>query len=302
MSKRPNTLVAHVPVISKGYYDFLIDAQDTVERAFLLDETVTGVIDGIRKDIRRLHTEDTVELLSPHLTYPIRSIGHTGLRRLVEQTDDIIYAPDDEVTRYLASEYLIDDSRLYLNPVFLRWDRTNIDKDVPIVADATITPEELPEGLIARLEKELIASTDWWRQVACVLYNERSDDPIILSGHNSYIPTEDTAELDGDIRSQSQRGTTIDIANAQHAEASVIANAAKLGIKVEGAACLVSTFPCPVCAKLLVDSGISSVIYAEGYAVGDGLNVLNQAGIQVVKLDGFQASGSSRTKPVPYIR
>lgn len=48
---------------------------------------------------------------------------------------------------------------------------------------------------------------------------------------------------------------------ASHAEANVIATAAKLGIKTDGCSLRVTHHPCSACARSIIQSGITSVHY-----------------------------------------
>ena len=48
--------------------------------------------------------------------------------------------------------------------------------------------------------------------------------------------------------------------HAVHAEQNIIAQAAKYGISLEGATVYVNTFPCSICAKLMINVGIARVI------------------------------------------
>ena len=45
-----------------------------------------------------------------------------------------------------------------------------------------------------------------------------------------------------------------------HAEMNAVANAARSGVKIEGAICVVTMFPCVECCKILIQSGISCVV------------------------------------------
>jgi len=42
--------------------------------------------------------------------------------------------------------------------------------------------------------------------------------------------------------------------------------------------------PCRDCAKMIIQAGIKKVIYREQYRITDGLDLLNQASIEVVQL------------------
>ena len=44
----------------------------------------------------------------------------------------------------------------------------------------------------------------------------------------------------------------------------------------------VTDFPCPPCAKLIAGAGIERVYYRQGYAVLDGADVLQAAGVEIV--------------------
>ena len=45
-----------------------------------------------------------------------------------------------------------------------------------------------------------------------------------------------------------------------HAEMNAVANAARTGVKIEGAICVVTMFPCIECCKILIQSGIATII------------------------------------------
>ena len=69
-----------------------------------------------------------------------------------------------------------------------------------------------------------------------------------------------------------------------HAEAAVIAEAAKKGIATQGCDVYATTFPCPTCAKLIAAAGIKKLYYQDGYALLDGENVLKSAGVKIIKV------------------
>ena len=68
-----------------------------------------------------------------------------------------------------------------------------------------------------------------------------------------------------------------------HAEANAIAFAAKSGIPIQGATLYCSASPCLDCAKLIINSGIETVIFDDYYRVRDGLHLLIKAQITVSK-------------------
>jgi dCMP deaminase len=71
-----------------------------------------------------------------------------------------------------------------------------------------------------------------------------------------------------------------------HAEANAITKVAKSNNSSEGATLYVTDSPCIECSKLIIQAGISRVVYAREYRVKDGLELLQRAGIELLKLNG----------------
>ena len=69
-----------------------------------------------------------------------------------------------------------------------------------------------------------------------------------------------------------------------HAETNAIAKLAKSNESGLGATLFVTHAPCLDCAKLVYQSGISSVYYRNSYRNEDGLRFLEKAGIGVEKI------------------
>jgi len=70
-----------------------------------------------------------------------------------------------------------------------------------------------------------------------------------------------------------------------HAEANAITKIARSHNSSEGATLYVTTSPCIECAKLIIQSGIVRVVYANEYHVTDGVDLLVRAGVEVLKID-----------------
>lgn len=67
-----------------------------------------------------------------------------------------------------------------------------------------------------------------------------------------------------------------------HAEMNAIAFAAKAGISVEDATMYCSMSPCINCAKLIINSGIKTVVYLEEYRDKAGIELLKRARIKTL--------------------
>ena len=68
-----------------------------------------------------------------------------------------------------------------------------------------------------------------------------------------------------------------------HAEANAITKVAKSGNSSDGATLYVTAAPCIECSKLIIQSGIKRVVYRDEYRVRDGVELLQRAGIEVIK-------------------
>ena len=69
-----------------------------------------------------------------------------------------------------------------------------------------------------------------------------------------------------------------------HAEANAITKLVRTGgISAEGATMYLTLSPCKECAKLILQSGISKIIYSEEYRDLSGVDFLNKSGLEICK-------------------
>ena len=69
-----------------------------------------------------------------------------------------------------------------------------------------------------------------------------------------------------------------------HAEANAITKLCQSTQSSEGATIYITMSPCFECAKLIIQAGIKRVVYKEQYRETAGLEMLKEAGIEVVHL------------------
>ncbi len=67
-----------------------------------------------------------------------------------------------------------------------------------------------------------------------------------------------------------------------HAEANAITKVAKSTNNCDSATLYITTSPCIECSKLIIQSGITRVVYDEKYKNTDGLELLKKIGIDVI--------------------
>lgn len=70
-----------------------------------------------------------------------------------------------------------------------------------------------------------------------------------------------------------------------HAEANAITKLARSSNNSDGATLYVTASPCIECAKLIIQSGIKRVVYGEKYRLTEGLDLLKQAGVEILYIN-----------------
>lgn len=76
-------------------------------------------------------------------------------------------------------------------------------------------------------------------------------------------------------------GQRHELCRAIHAEQNAIIQAATSGISIEGGILYSTTFPCILCAKMLINAGVREIYFAEGYPDDLSRQMLDEAGVQV---------------------
>ncbi len=77
-------------------------------------------------------------------------------------------------------------------------------------------------------------------------------------------------------------GERQELCRGVHAEQNAIVQAALHGIRIAGGTLYTTHQPCITCAKLIINAGIKRVVYGTKYADNRGLELLKEAGIEVV--------------------
>lgn len=68
-----------------------------------------------------------------------------------------------------------------------------------------------------------------------------------------------------------------------HAEANAITKVAKSYNSSEGATLYVTSSPCLECAKLIIQAGITRVVFNDSYRSEDGIQLLKRANIEIIQ-------------------
>ena len=80
-------------------------------------------------------------------------------------------------------------------------------------------------------------------------------------------------------------GQRHELCMALHAEQNAIIQAASMGHAIEGGTIYITHQPCVICAKMIVNAGIQRIVVREGYPDELALEILDEAGLKVEKLE-----------------
>lgn len=124
-------------------------------------------------------------------------------------------------------------------------------------------------------------STCLRRQVGAIIVKEKH---IIATGYNCApkgLPH--CEELGGCLREKLEipSGERHELCRALHAEQNAIIQAATLGQSIEGATIYITHQPCIICAKMIINAGISRIVIRRGYPDEMSRGMLREAGLKV---------------------
>ncbi len=80
-------------------------------------------------------------------------------------------------------------------------------------------------------------------------------------------------------------GQRHELCMALHAEQNAIIQAAAMGHSIEGGTIYITHQPCVICAKMIINAGINRIVVKEGYPDQLSLDILQEAGLEVEKIE-----------------
>ena len=123
-------------------------------------------------------------------------------------------------------------------------------------------------------------STCLRRKVGAVIVKDKR---VLSTGYNGSPKGTKHCEELGCIRVQMNvpSGTRHELCRGVHAEQNAVTQAAYFGVSVDGASIYTTTYPCSMCAKILINAGIREIVYSEGYSDDLSKQLLDEAGIKL---------------------
>ncbi len=269
-------IYAYVPVVHSGTLAFLRQYPDA---DIVLLDTMNGreVTPYLERDMRALSAEEIKGELFAHSFKNVAVVSQENLGVYLARYDKVI-VPQDEILDMFLNQFAPQITPTRVN-VFLRWTKQISTTEFVVPPDRKITHEQFAQELMVTLNEEAQKSVDWWRQIASAIVK---DGKVLVMTYNKHYQSLHTMEIDGDPRSNLDAGQGPGVYLSIHAEAWAIALAAKQGISTDGADIYVTTFPCPSCARALMEAGFKRVFYKKGYSLLDAETILKSAGIEII--------------------
>lgn len=272
-----------MPALHKGYLSLFSDKGRRVHTIFLINEKTVKDIDPellwlFEKDLRAVPAIEMQKALTA-----LNVADHVSLlnEENLESFDEVIIPDNDELVEAMLSKFYPS-----ITPTkeswFIRWGRKTVLSQRAPVVGATIAFADFDKDVMKKAFEISSKSSDWWRQVGVILFPLNAE-PII--GFNCHLPDQQAPYINGDPRTCFKPGECIELSTAGHAEATVIAYAAKKGISLEGATMYVTTFPCPPCAWLIINAGIKKLYYCEGYSQLNAAETFREKNVSVIFVD-----------------
>lgn len=140
-------------------------------------------------------------------------------------------------------------------------------------------------------------STCLRRKIGAVIVKDKH---IIATGYNgSPRGLKHCDELGGCLRQKLgiPSGERHELCRALHAEQNAIIQAATLGQSIEGASIYITNHPCYICAKMIINAGIDRIVIKEGYPDQFAMDILKEAGKQVVMLRNEEETCDKESSP-----
>ena len=127
-------------------------------------------------------------------------------------------------------------------------------------------------------------STCLRRHVGAVLVKDKQ---ILSTGYNGAPKGLPHCREVGCLREQLKvpSGQRHELCRGLHAEQNAIIQAAVHGVSIAGSVAYINITPCIVCAKMLINADVRTIVVSEFYADKLALAMLQQAGVELYRLD-----------------
>lgn len=137
-----------------------------------------------------------------------------------------------------------------------------------------------------KLATEVVTRTTCLRRgVGAIIVKDRR---ILATGYNGVPTGLAHCSETGCLRQQLgiPSGQRHEICRGLHAEQNAIIQAARYGTNIAGSSIYITTQPCSVCAKMLINAGVVEIIYKDPYPDELAMALLKESGIELRIFEG----------------
>jgi dCMP deaminase len=134
------------------------------------------------------------------------------------------------------------------------------------------------------------------RQVGAVIVK---DNMVLTTGYNGAPRGLPHAAEVGCLRDQLgvPSGERHELCRGLHAEQNAIIQAARHGIRIEGAVLYCTTHPCVICMKMVINAGLQKVYYLHGYPDAIAKQIIAEANFAVEQLQDVPLPSPPNSPP-----
>jgi dCMP deaminase len=124
-------------------------------------------------------------------------------------------------------------------------------------------------------------STCMRRRVGAVVVKNKQ---ILATGYNGAPTGIEHCDKVGCLREKLgvPSGQRHELCRALHAEQNAFLQAARHGVSLDGATLYITTQPCSICAKMIINAGIKKIVIKGSYPDDFALELIREAGIETV--------------------
>jgi dCMP deaminase len=140
-----------------------------------------------------------------------------------------------------------------------------------------------PEYFMGIAKMVTARSTCLRRHVGAILVKDKR---ILATGYNGAPSGVRHCEEVGCLRQDGSvpSGMRHELCRGLHAEQNAIIQAAYHGISITGSTLYCTNKPCVICSKMLINAGIGTIYYDQGYNDPLADQMLEEAGVEVLRL------------------
>lgn len=269
-------LVINIPVIHSGFLDFIKKNKKNISDIYLVENKLVEKILKQKEDIASLGHVTAKKFLGTLGFKKVKVLDEKSLEKLKNKK---VLLVNDQFSRELA-KISFSGKNIKWAQVFLRWDAESVLSNRSL--NEKKSTDSRDKKWMAEAYKEAHKSGCWWRNVGAVVVK---DNAIIFRAYNEGVPSDYTPYQVGHIRDFIKAGEKQELSSTIHGEQKIIADAARKGISLEGASLYITHFPCPVCVKIIIFSGIKKCFFSEGTANLSGEKMLKLFGIKLLAVN-----------------